>query len=53
MPDLLDVSAEGKPDPDEVGRGEDDAAKVHERLDVLLEESVVGRVGLVMEASLA
>lgn len=53
MPDLLDVGAEREPDSDQVGRGEDDAAKVHERLDVLLEEGVIGRVGLMMEATLA
>ena len=53
MPDLFNMGTEGEPDTDQISRGENDAAKVHQRLDVLLEEGVVGGVGLVMEASRA
>jgi hypothetical protein len=53
VPDLLDVGPKREPDTDQVCGWQDDTAKVHERLDLLLEEDVVCWVGLRMVASLA
>lgn len=53
MPNLLDMSSEREPDTDQVGRRQDDAAKVHQWLDVLLEKDIVCWIGLVVVAALA
>jgi hypothetical protein len=46
------MSSEGEPDTDQVSERQDDAAEVHERLDIVLEKDVVDRVGLMVVASL-
>lgn len=53
MPDLLDMSSQGEPDTDQVGGWQDNAAKVHERLDMLVKERIIGRIRLVVVATLA
>jgi len=47
------MGSEREPDTDQIGGWQDDAAKVHERLDMFVKERIIGRIGLVVVAALA